>query len=122
MPARDGLIAAYLKAGQNESQDDLWAWQELHELCSANSREAIDVVFALIDACESDSQLAYVVAGPVEDLLWSGNEENFSAFASACERSPKVLRALSMLAWTEEDPMFSRWKKLLVAYGTQPSC
>jgi len=119
MPRREEFISAYLRTREKGSEDDFWAYEQLMELHKTNPAEAMDTTFALIEACQSDAQLAYVVAGPVEDLLWSGNKENFAMFASACEQLPKLLRALSMLAWAEEDPMYSQWQALLAKHGVR---
>jgi hypothetical protein len=117
MATREEFIAAYLRTRLPQSEADFWAYESMLELHKANPQGAMDMTFWLIEACETDAQLQYVVAGPVEDLLWSGSEERFATFADACNRSPKVLRAMTMLAWEEEDPMFSKWKALLAAHG-----
>jgi hypothetical protein len=117
MPTREEFISAYLRTRQKKSDEDFWAFEQMLELHTTRPKEAVEMAFALIEACESDDQLGYVAAGPVEDLLWSGNEANFATFAAACERSPKVLRAMSMLGWAEEDPMYPQWKALLAKHG-----
>jgi len=119
MATREEFISAYLRTREKDSEQDFWAFEQMGQLHWENSPEVVDVTFALIEACQSDAELAYVAAGPVEDLLWSGNESNFATFAAACERSPKVLRAMTMLAWAEEDPMYSQWQALLAKHGVR---
>jgi len=65
------------------------------------------------EACETDEQLAYIAAGPIDDFLGSG----FPRFAEACKDSAKVLRAMRMLAWDETDPMYPQLKSLLMEHG-----
>jgi hypothetical protein len=119
MATRDALIAAYLRTREENSDADFWAYEEMTRLHKENPTEAVDLTFALIEACQSEGELSYIVAGPVEDLLWSGNKEHFATFAAACERSPRVLRAMSMLAWAEEDPLYTQWQALLAKHGVR---
>jgi hypothetical protein len=87
------------------------------ELVRRNPSEAADVTLELVNACETDEQLAYVAAGPIEDLLWGSPQLVFPIFARACATSPKLCRAMSMLALEESDEVFSKWKALLQERG-----
>ncbi len=117
MTHRTELIAAYLRTIDTSNKVDRWAYEQVLEICTSRPEEAVGLTIALIEACDTDLELGYVVAGPLEDILWRGNEASLSAIASVCDTAPKVLRAVSMLAWREDDPMYGPWKELLAKHG-----
>jgi hypothetical protein len=110
MRSRQDLIAAYLRRGDS----DFWAREEVQALVSQGSDEAIELVLELIGACETDQQLCYVAAGPVEDLL---NTRTLPAFARASRDSVKVRRALQAAWLSESEDGYELWKALLKEYG-----
>lgn len=62
----DELIDHYLNYYRTKKDEFWWAWEE------ADKRRSIDdleFVFQLIQACQNDSEIAYVAAGPLKDLF-----------------------------------------------------
>jgi len=52
------------------SQDDvLWAWEEIHERVLDHPEAVVDLLVIIADAAPDDAALAYLGAGPVEELL-----------------------------------------------------
>jgi hypothetical protein len=117
MRSREELFAAYLKTRSTPNDDVFWAYEEMRKILERSAGEAIDVTLALIDACQTDDQLCYVAAGPVEDLLCAHAEIAFPIFANASRGSPKVRFALRSVILEESDEVYPQWKALLVEYG-----
>jgi hypothetical protein len=106
------LVAGYLKHFETRSDDDLWAFMKVADLCRGDAIDAIGITVALVEACESDAQLAYVAAGPLEDIL-CGNASVYSLVDKECKISRKFLRAVHLTYMDETDESFARWKVLL---------
>ncbi len=54
-----------------------WAWEAVEELVRRDPDEALTLVVDLADACPSAQGLAYLGAGPVEDLVKTANDVVF---------------------------------------------
>ena len=67
------LVAAYLALAkaQNESQKESlwWAWEAMREMLWHQPEAAWPVILRLIARAENDETLAYIAAGPLENLL-----------------------------------------------------
>ena len=70
---RDELLEGYLAHAEAVSHDredeNFWAFSELHDLIQTDVEAAWVIAVELIARVSDDSGLAYVAAGPLEDLL-----------------------------------------------------
>jgi hypothetical protein len=76
--------------------------------------DALDLVVALIDAAPSDDVIAYVGAGPLEDLLLDHSDALIDQVDDLARRSPAFARALSAVypsdAWDSSvQQRLARW-------------
>jgi hypothetical protein len=63
--------ATYLCHYTLKREEDWWAVEELYSLIRVNIVEAWEITRILVNTASSDEALAYVAAGPLEDLLKS---------------------------------------------------
>lgn len=74
MKNTDELVDAYLRYKERKDED-LWAFEEMDNLIREKPIEAQDVILKLIDKALDDNTLAFIAAGPLEDLLIHHGEE-----------------------------------------------
>ena len=109
------LAAAYLADFRTGAEDSL-AFGEVLDACN-DLVKGIEVTRALIELAGSDFELAYVAAGPVEDLLnWHGMRA-FVLLAADARKSTKARDALAGVWIDDECEAFSAWKALMEKYG-----
>ncbi|KTC83805.1 hypothetical protein [Legionella brunensis] len=60
------IIDAYLNWYRTKSEKYWWAWEEVDNRRSA---EYLSFIYELIQACRDDAEIAYVAAGPLENLF-----------------------------------------------------
>lgn len=100
-PDRDSaLVDAYLRHYTHADAGLAWAWQELDELVSSDPARAWTVTLRLIAAALTTAALAYVAAGPLEDLLQRHAAQFIDELEGLARRDPKFRRALQG-AWNE---------------------
>jgi hypothetical protein len=118
MTTHQDLIAAYLKSREPNEDTHNWAFDEVLALCEDNPLAAAELTLALIEACETEEQLAYVAAGPIEDLLHGAADVVLPIFDRACKESSKARRAMQILALDDvDDEAYPDWKSLLQRHG-----
>lgn len=61
------IIDAYLNYYRAKKKEYWWAYEQVTEL--VESPNSLELVHELIQACRDDAEIAYVAAGPLEDLL-----------------------------------------------------
>jgi hypothetical protein len=111
----DSLATTYLKQYRTGASEDFWAFEAILEACG-NLATGLPVVLELIELAVDDSELSYVAAGPVEDLLkWHGKAA-IAAFEKAAVHSTKVRQALAGVWINADDDAFSDWKRLMEEY------
>lgn len=62
----DKLIEAYLNHFRTKKKELTWAWEKVDEM---RSPDDLEFIFKLIQACQNDSEIAYVAAGPLKDIF-----------------------------------------------------
>lgn len=111
----DVLAAAYLKQYRTGADEDSWAFEEVLEVCG-ELQAGLALTLRLLELAADDTELAYVAAGPVEDLLkWHGKAAA-AAFEKAAAQSEKVRRALSAVWLNQGHEAFAQWKRLMDMY------
>jgi hypothetical protein len=73
---------------------DFWAWEYINALWRTGDRAALDRLVDLADSAPDADDLAYLGAGPVEDLVRVFGELLIDNIEEAARRSPSFLRAL----------------------------
>jgi|KBSMisStandDraft_5_1062788.scaffolds.fasta_scaffold787331_2 hypothetical protein len=110
------MAKAYLAAmrGLDEPKD---AFSDVLEACD-DLTKGIEVTLALIAEARNEGELAYVAAGPLEDILKLHGTRAIPALEAAAETSPNVRKALSGVYLSEHHEAFSEWRRLVDQYGT----
>ena len=98
-----------------------WVWEfegynEVILLCD-DPDTAVEMCAALAEKCHSTEELAYIAAGPFEDVLKQHGVEVIDSFKVAAAKSEKVRVALSGVWIRKTDPVFEAWKQMMIDFG-----
>lgn len=114
----DNLASFYLRHYRSANNDeDFWAWQEVHRLVHDDLDAGWNVTLLLLEKTESDDEVGYVAAGPLEDLIDIHGHKALDRIEEVSDNNPPLQLALStvgVLFYYEE---FERWYGLLCRYG-----
>lgn len=104
----DAYWAHYRLATSTDRVDRLsagefrWAWEVIHDRVRTEPETALEVLTFLADAAPDDAALAYLGAGPVEDLLCCGGSDVvIDRVEGAAVRNGNFRKALRC-AWFDE--------------------
>ena len=61
----DTLAEAYLR----NHEEDFWAWEEVHRAVETDLNTGWKIILFLLERAASESDVQYVAAGPLEDLI-----------------------------------------------------
>ncbi len=91
------LVSDYLEHVDTGDDQLFWAWQHLHHYISSEPRRAWEITLKLIAAAD-EGALAYIAAGPLEDLLNSRAEVFVDDVERLARTDPKFLRTLRLVS------------------------
>jgi hypothetical protein len=63
----EAMIAAYLSYYRHKDEADSWAFDKVDE--KSKERAALPFIVKLIEACQTEREICYVAAGPLEDFF-----------------------------------------------------
>ena len=104
------LVAAYwtqhrLSQGDRtrrlESAAYFWAWERVEDIVNVGDDRALAVLDALLAAPEAD--VAYVGAGPIEDLVQIADARIITAIERRCRQDALWRAAVSAVIWDDKD-------------------
>jgi len=104
---------AFLRGGKNDTE----VFGTVLETCTSDLEHGMQLTLALVAASNNERELAYVAAGPVEDLLKSHGVRAIPALEAAADVSEKLRNALAGVWLGEQHEAFAEWKRLLAKYG-----
>ena len=114
----DVLADIYLRYYARRQEADRWAWETLETLVDHDPDEAWRITCLLVDKTTSNEALAYVAAGPLEDLLKKHGPTIIDRVEDECRRNSRFQDALSGVWGIDRDnPIFDRWYALMWQYG-----
>ena len=122
-PWNEELLEAYLAYGarnrQAATESDLeWAFGRVDDLIrEAPPADALALALALVQRTSDDALLAYVAAGPVEDLLCRHGESVLEPLLAAADRDPRVRVALER-TWGSNRMDPAVWHRLQAAIAS----
>jgi hypothetical protein len=90
----------------------------LDNLVNSDPKNALELLAAIIECCTDNAQLAYVAAGPLENLFVYHGYEVINAVKEKADCSEKFQLALSGV-WLDEDDdaIFPHWRELMKQYN-----
>jgi tetratricopeptide (TPR) repeat protein len=97
-PNDERLIATYFRHFATKDEALFWAWERLQEYVTADPRKAWELTVQLIAAAPDARALAYVAAGPLEDLLYAQGALFVDEVERLASSDPKFLSALRLVA------------------------
>jgi hypothetical protein len=116
--SREELAAAYLRHYIFKQQEDGWAVREVDTLVQDSPTEAWEVTRILVNTAPSDEALAYVAAGPLEELLHKHGPVVIDRIEEESRENLRLQLALSgVWGLDPSDPVFDRWYALMWKYG-----
>jgi len=111
------IAGAYLRYHERKREEDRWAVDEIDALVAGDPDTAWEVTRALLGQARSDEELAYIAAGPLEDLLKTHGPRVIDRIERECRNDERLQLALSGVWVRPDDPVFGRWYALMRQYG-----
>ena len=88
------LVQAYFRYRKTQAEVDFWAWDQVTDLVLADPDRGWEAALALVRAAQGPEELAYVAAGPLEDLLATHGPRIWDTVKGAAAVDPRVKEAL----------------------------
>lgn len=108
----------YLRYYHERREQDAWVVEKADVATNRNIDEVWEITRAVIDRAGSDEVLAYVAAGPLENLLKMCGPQVIDRVEQEANKSEKFLLALSGVWGLEPGtPVFERWYALMWKHG-----
>jgi hypothetical protein len=111
------LADTYLRHRALGREEDFWAWQEVDRIVRADLARGWEITLLLLKKTESDEALAYVAAGPLEDLVDGYGNAAFDIIERACDSDYRLQLALSGVWLDSDSPVLDRFRVLMTKYG-----
>lgn len=112
------LADAYLRFYERNEKSDAWAYDEVHRLVDQEPQVGWVIICLLVEKARSDEVLAYVAAGPLEEILRRHGPAIISLAEEECHKNSRFPLALSGVWGIDPgDPIFNRWYELMWKYG-----
>jgi hypothetical protein len=112
----ESLAAAYLRYEKKDRThqrafDKVWDW--VHN----DPEMAWQFTLCAMNRCKDDAQLAYLAAGPLEDLLKKYGPQFIDRIEDEARKSEKMVRALSGVWLNDRYWVFPKWYAIMEKYG-----
>lgn len=108
----------YWRYYHEKNSNDSWILEKTDVLFNSNIDEVWEITRAVIKTAPSNQALAYVAAGPLEDLLLKHGPMVIERVEQEAEKSEKFVLALSGVWGLEAGtPIFERWYALMWKHG-----
>ncbi len=115
----DALADTYLRYHQGKRAEDSWAFDRVSDVVRDEPDVALELTLLLLKkAGDDDAMLAYVAAGPLEDLLRLHGPHVMKRFEQESNADSRLQLALSGVSGIDPGhPLFERWYALMWKYG-----
>jgi len=108
----------YLRYYEDRREEDAWAIEKADVSCNRDIEEALEITLILINKAKSNEALAYVAAGPLENLLTMHGPAVIDRIEKESLMSDRLLLALSGVWGLEPgNPIFERWYAIMWKSG-----
>lgn len=88
---------------QPDADEFDWAWEAVDDAARRGVPGVVDLVVALAVTAPTDDALAYLGAGPMEDLLNQHGPRLVEEVKAAALQNPAVARALRSVVFDDDD-------------------
>ncbi len=109
----DALADAYFR----HNEEDFWAWEEVQRAVDTDLNTGWEMLLLLLQRAPSESDVGYVAAGPLEDLIDRYGHKALDLAEEECKNNSHLRVALSTVAVLFYYDEFDRWYGLLYQYG-----
>jgi hypothetical protein len=93
-PSDDVVVDAYLRHHTAKDDSLFWAWEKLEGYVRTDPTRAWNMTLQLIAAAATAEAVAYVAAGPLEDLLYLHGEQFIDEAERLARQDAKFRQAL----------------------------
>jgi DUF2950 family protein/uncharacterized protein DUF6869 len=111
----DRLAALYLR--RDKSRASQTAFSIVWDLVHNDSEQAWWFILVTLAQATDDRDLAYLAAGPLEDLLKLHGSSFIIRIETRARQDERMLRALSGVRLTSEDAVFPQWHAMMEKHG-----
>jgi hypothetical protein len=120
MNSSSELISAYLTHFRTKDDSLSWAWTAVDD-AMYELQPGLSLCLELIEATENEEELAYVAAGPLEDLLVRVGVLAANSLEIPVRKSIKARLALSCVWLNPEAAAYPKWHYLVQQYSSKGS-
>lgn len=91
--------------------------EEVDKRLAAGLEQGWEITLMLLRNSQTDSALATVAAGPLQEFLEKYQEVGLDQVEQAAENDQRLQRALGLIWLEPDEPVFRRWYEALKRYG-----
>ncbi|HEY9733464.1 MAG TPA: hypothetical protein V6C89_16215 [Drouetiella sp.] len=115
----DKLVTAYFNHYRlmKTSSDFFWAWEDVQYLVERDPVQAWSVIVELINAAPSWEAIAFVAAGPLEDIISKRGKFIIEKLEQALPQNKRLQYAIAGVWLEEEDEFFTKLETLKNSYN-----
>ena len=110
-----GLVDAYLTHFRTQNDSLYWAWEEV-DAATESLEFGLPLCLALVEAAANPAELAYIAAGPLEDLLRRRGTPAAQALEAPARVSARVREALHQVWLSPDDAAYTAWRAMVKKY------
>jgi hypothetical protein len=111
------VVDSYLRHSTLKEEKDFWAFDEVNQIVRCDLAAGWRLTCLLVNKASSDEALAYVAAGPLEDLLTFNGPTLIDHVAVAARADKRLQLALSGVWLNRANPVWERWFALMNEFG-----
>ena len=115
------LIDAYfrnyeaIENGQYENENS-WARETIEDIVFKEPLRGLELTLKLLRLCKNDKALAYVAAGPLENLFVYHGKHIIDRITKEADKDVRIQLALSGVWLKENNKIYPEWKNLMKRY------
>jgi hypothetical protein len=115
------LINTYFKnwecveKGQSDNEH-FWAWETIEDMVFKEPIRGLEITIKILRLCKDDKALAYVAAGPLENLFVYHGRKIIDRITKEADKDPRIQLALSGVWLNENNKAYPEWKELMKRY------
>ena len=111
------IATTYLRYFEAKRETDIWARDEVDTLVLRDPERGWEITRTLVNKALTEEALAYIAAGPLEDLLNHHGAAVMVQIEQECLTNDNLRLALSGVWIENENPVWQRWYALMWKCG-----